>query len=184
MPGRDELTAAVGTTIPDLVAPGLRVLFCGINPGLVSGATGHHFAGPGNRFWKVLHASGFTSDLLLPSEQERLLALGIGITNLVERATAGAASLRTQELREGAHQLRRKVLDLQPGVVAFLGMQSYRLAFRRPHAQLGLQPELLGSTSAWLLPNPSGAQARYQLPALVSLFADLRTFSERHAPHE
>lgn len=173
-PGRKELDAAAGRAIPDVVAPGLRLLFCGINPGLWSGAVGAHFARPGNRFWKVLHAAGFTDRLLLPSEQEQLLVAGIGITNLVVRATATAEDISAQELRDGAVRLEQKVATLQPGVVAFLGMQAYRTAFRRPQATVGRQPEHLGQSTIWLLPNPSGLQARYQMPDLVALFAELR----------
>jgi double-stranded uracil-DNA glycosylase len=164
--------------IPDLVAPRLRVLFCGINPGLWSEATGQHFARPGNRFWKVLYGAGFTDELLLPAEQQKLLSLGVGITNLVDRATAGASDLTAVELRDGATRLGEKLLLLQPTVVAFLGMQAYRVAFRRPHASVGLQPESVGPASAWLLPNPSGAQARYQMPELIALFIELRQFSD------
>lgn len=173
-PGREELHAAAGRAIPDVIAPDLRLLFCGINPGLWSGAVGAHFARPGNRFWKVLHAAGLTDRLLLPSEQGQLLAVGIGITNLVARATARADEISTYELRDGAVRLEQRVATLQPGMVAFLGMQAYRTAFRRPQATVGSQQEHLGSSAIWLLPNPSGLQARYQLPELVALFSELR----------
>ena len=107
-PTRAELEAAGSRVVPDVVAPGLRVLFCGINPGLYTAATGHHFARPGNRFWPALHASGFTPRLFAPHEQEALLALGLGITNVAARATATADALSPEELREGGQLLRRK----------------------------------------------------------------------------
>lgn len=152
----------------------MHVLFCGINPGLYSGAVGHHFARPGNRFWKVLHHAGFTERELSAFEERELLPRGLGITNLVERATAGAADLSREELRRGARRLEDKVRRYRPAFVAVLGMGAYRAAFERPRAGLGLQPEPLLGTTVWLLPNPSGAQAHYQLPALVEAFEALR----------
>jgi double-stranded uracil-DNA glycosylase len=169
-----ELEAAAGRTVDDVVSPGLRILFCGINPGLRSAAEGAHFARPGNRFWKALHGSGLTDRLLRPDEQRELLTFGIGITNLVERATAGADELTADELRRGAQRLEAKVGTLQPEVVAFLGMGAYRTAFSRPGAAVGRQDERLAGSFVWLLPNPSGLQARYQLPELVALFGELR----------
>ena len=173
-PTAADLKAAEGRTVPDVVAANLRVLFCGINPGLWSGATGRHFARPGNRFWKVLHGAGFTSRVLEPSEEEELLSCGLGITNLSARTTATAAELTKEELREGAVLLEEKVARLRPRFVAFLGMQAYRTAFDRPRATVGLLPEPVADAGAWLLPNPSGLQARYQLADLVSFFEDLR----------
>lgn len=172
-PSRQELEAAAGRTVPDVAAPGLAVLFCGINPGLWSAAVGAHFARPGNRFWKVLHQAGLTDRLLDPSEQGLLLAAGIGITNLVDRATATADEITPAELRLGAGRLEAKVASLGPAVVAFLGLGAYRTAFRRPGATVGRQPERMAEAVVWLLPNPSGLQARYQLPELVALFAEL-----------
>lgn len=169
-----QLAAAEGTTLPDLVAPGLRVLFCGINPGLYTAAIGHHFGRPGNRFWKVLHLAGFTDRQLSPFEERRLLDLGIGVTNVVPRATASAAELTPAELRRGARRVERLACEHTPRVVAFLGMQAYRTAMRRPRAALGPQPERMCEATVWLLPNPSGLQARYQLDELVALFAELR----------
>ena len=160
-------------TVADLVGPDLRVLFCGINPGTLSGELGQHFARPGNRFWKLLHAGGFTDSVLLPSEQHTLPALGIGITNLVGRVTAAASELSVSELREGATQLASKVAVLRPRCVAVLGLQAYRTAFRRPEATIGPQPELLARARLWLLPNPSGLQARYQLPEMNEMFKAL-----------
>jgi double-stranded uracil-DNA glycosylase len=159
--------------IPDLVGPDLRVLFCGINPGRLSGETGLHFARAGNRFWKLLHAGGFTDRVFAPSEQAVLPASGIGITNVVDRVTAAASELTNEELRAGALVLEAKVRALRPYCVAVLGLQAYRTAFGRPKATIGEQPELLGPAKLWLLPNPSGLQARYQLPEMTSLFQDL-----------
>jgi TDG/mug DNA glycosylase family protein len=173
-PASDDLAASVGRTIPDVTAPGLRVLFCGINPGLVSGALGQHFARPGNRFWKVLHAAGFTGRVLSPSEQFELLALGLGITNLVPGASRGAADLTPAALREGALVLERKVARLRPAFVAILGMQAYRTAFGRPAAVVGPQAEPLAGAVLWLLPNPSGLQARYGFTEMTELFDQLR----------
>jgi TDG/mug DNA glycosylase family protein len=173
-PTREELAAAVGRTIPDVAAPRLRVLFCGINPGLVSGALGQHFARPGNRFWKVLHAAGFTEKLLAPAEQWQLVDLGIGITNLVATTSRAAADLSVTQLRRGAAALERKAAQLAPAFVAVLGMQAYRAAFERPKAVIGPQAETLAGARLWLLPNPSGLQARYGFPEMVVMFEDLR----------
>lgn len=178
-PSRAEIEGAYGGTVPDVIAPVLRVLFCGINPGLYSAAVGHHFARPGNRFWKTLHGAGFTDRLLSPFEERMLLERGLGITNLVRRATAGADALGPEELRAGAERLGRKVLRRGPSVVAFLGLSAYRTAFALPAAVPGPQPDLLGSAKVWLLPNPSGLNAHYQLPELVAAFRELRDWMER-----
>jgi len=159
--------------IPDLVGPDLHVLFCGINPGRLSGELGLHFARKGNRFWKLLQAGGFTDRLLDPPEQSILPALGLGITNLVERVTAAAIELGSQELRAGARSLDAKACRLRPRVIAVLGLQAYRTAFQRPGAVMGRQEETLGPARLWLLPNPSGLQARYQLPEMTAMFQDL-----------
>lgn len=169
-----QLEAARGLTVPDLVAPGLRVVFCGINPGLYTAAVGHHFGRPGNRFWKVLHLAGFTDRQLSPFEERRLLDMGVGITNLVPRATAVASELTPAELREGVRRVERLACEHAPRYVAFLGMLAYRTATGRRNATLGLQPESMCDSRLWLLPNPSGLQARYQLPELVELFSELR----------
>ena len=173
-PTKEELAAAAGKRIPDVIAPGLRVLFCGINPGLYSGAVGHHFARPGNRFWKVLHRAGFTDHELSPFDDRQLLDVRLGITNLVSRTTAAAAELEPAELRRGATRLARKVERYEPGFVAFAGMGAYRTAFRRPDAAVGRQPEPISDAVVWLLPNPSGVQAAYQLDDLVREFRALR----------
>src|SRR5215213_4264689 len=169
-----ELADAEGRFVPDVLRPGLRVLFCGINLGLWSAAVGHHFARPGNRFWKALHLGGLTPRLLAPDEQGELLALGLGITNLVERATAGAAELGPGELRAGGARLTAKAAATRPQVVAVLGVGAYRTAFDRPKAAVGPQPDPIAGSRAWLLPNPSGLNAHYQLPDLAEAFAELR----------
>ncbi|HEX2609574.1 MAG TPA: G/U mismatch-specific DNA glycosylase, partial [Gemmatimonadales bacterium] len=146
------MAASVGRRVPDLIEPNLEVLFCGINPGLYSGATGHHFARPGNRFWPALHRSGFTPTLLSPWEEQSLLKLGIGITNLVARATAAASDLTDAELRAGRRRLERKVRRYTPRWVAVVGIGAYRTAFDRPRAVIGPQPERLHRSRLWVLP--------------------------------
>jgi TDG/mug DNA glycosylase family protein len=172
--GPAELAAAAGKKVPDVIGPGLRVLFCGINPGLYSAAAGHHFARPGNRFWPTLFAAGFTDRLLSPSEEKELLRLGYGITNIVARATAAADELTPEELRAGAHRLEKKVRRYQPGVVAFVGITAYRIAFVRPRARLGRQDEKIAAADIWVLPNPSGRSAHYHRADLARLFGELR----------
>jgi TDG/mug DNA glycosylase family protein len=162
-----------GEGVADLIAPGLRVLFCGINPGLRSAELGQHFARPGNRFWKVLALAGFTEDVLLPDHQGDLVDLGIGITNLVSRPSAAAAELTAQDLRDGAGRLEQKVARFRPAHVAVLGVLAFRTAFRRPKASVGAQPEALAAARLWLLPNPSGLQARYQLAEMGRLYGEL-----------
>jgi TDG/mug DNA glycosylase family protein len=165
--------------VPDIVVSRLSVVFCGINPGTLSGQLGQHFARPGNRFWKALHGAGFTDVLLTPARQAALLGYGIGITNLVPRSSAAASELSPAELRAGAERLERFAERWQPDWVAVLGIQAYRTAFHRQAAQVGRQPDLLGSSGLWLLPNPSGLQARYQLPEMIELFAELRAATGR-----
>jgi TDG/mug DNA glycosylase family protein len=157
-----------------VVGPGLRVLFCGINPGLYSAAVGHHFARPGNRFWPTLHSAGFTDRLLSPFEDAELLTWGYGITNLVDRATVTADELKVVELTAGARRLERKVRRHQPMFVAFVGVTAYRAAFGRRRATLGRQPERIGESGIWVLPNPSGLNAHYRLADFACLFAELR----------
>lgn len=173
-PTRADLLAAQNRTVRDVIAPNLRVLFCGINPGLYSGATGHHFARPGNRFWPTLHQAGFTPRLLDPSEERELLTYGYGITNLVPRATATADELSSDELVAGYTRLRAKVKRYQPQVVAVLGIGAYRTTFGQKAATLGQQPEGLMNAKLWVLPNPSGLNAHYQLSDLVEHFRVLR----------
>ena len=173
-PTRDEVAAAAGRTIPDLVGPGLRVLFSGINPSLYSAATGHHFARPGNRFWPALHRSGFTTRLLHPSEQFLLPAQGLGITNVVARATARADELSPAELIEGGELLAALVGRWRPRFLAVLGVTAYRTAFGRPKAAMGRQPEEIAGVPVWVLPNPSGLNAHYTVETLAAAFATLR----------
>lgn len=173
-PTRADLLAAQGKTIRDVIAPGLDVLFCGINPGLYSGATGHHFARPGNRFWPTLHRAGFTPRQLHPSEERELLNLGYGITNLVLRATATADELFNEELVAGRRRLVAKVKRYAPNVVAVLGIGAYRISFGQKDVSLGKQSEQLSGAMVWVLPNPSGLNAHYQLADLVEHFRLLR----------
>ena len=175
-PSRAEIAAAAGRTVPDVIAPGLRVLFCGINPGLYSGATGHHFARPGNRFWRALHQAGFTEELLAPWEERRLLDRKLGITNLVARATSAAAELSASELRAGRQRLERTVRRFRPRCVAVLGIGAYRSAFAQPHATVGRQPRGLDGATVWVLPNPSGLNASHQLADLTRAFRAVRVF--------
>ena len=181
-PTRDDLAAAAGRTVPDVIAPHLSVPFCGINPGLYSAATGHHFARPGNRFWRALHVAGFTDRVLGPLEELRLLDVGYGITNLVSRATATAAELTREELLAGRRRLAKKAARYRPRWIAIVGIGAYRTAFGRPLAIPGRQDEQLGATALWLLPNPSGLNANHQLPDLARAFRELRqASSDAHA---
>ncbi|MFE0256522.1 G/U mismatch-specific DNA glycosylase [Streptomyces sp. NPDC059010] len=159
---------------PDVVAGGLHVLFCGINPGLMTAATGHHFARPGNRFWPVLHLSGFTPRLMRPSEQEELLSYGLGITNVVARATARADELSAEEYREGGRLLATKVTALRPRWLAVVGVTAYRAAFDDRKAQVGPQERMIGSTRVWVLPNPSGLNAHWTAQTMAEEFGRLR----------
>lgn len=172
-PTRAELQAARNKTIHDCLGPGLDVIFVGINPSLYSAAVGHHFARPGNRFWPALHRAGFTPREFSPFEDCDLLEYGCGLTNLVPRATARADELTRDELVAGARALEAKVRRLRPRCVAIVGVTAYRTAFGRAHARLGPQPETLAGATLWVLPNPSGLNAHYQLPALVNLFSAL-----------
>ncbi|GAA4656760.1 G/U mismatch-specific DNA glycosylase [Streptomyces buecherae] len=170
----EELAAARDRVVPDVVAPGLRVLFCGINPGLMSAATGHHFARPGNRFWPVLHASGFTPRRLRPDEERELLTYGLGITNVVARASARADELGADEYREGGRILREKVARLRPAWLAVVGVTAYRVAFDDRKARIGPQDTSLGDTRVWVLPNPSGLNAHWSLETMAEEYGRLR----------
>ena len=173
-PSRADLEAARGKSIPDVIAPGLDVLFVGINPSLWSGAVGLHFARPGNRFWRALHEAGFTDRLLSPYEGRELLKRKIGVSNLVNRATASADELDLADYERGARRIETKIRRYRPRVVAFVGMGAYRVGFRRPHARGGRQEERLAGAEIWVLPNPSGRTAGYQMPALARAFRELR----------
>ncbi|HET7481565.1 MAG TPA: G/U mismatch-specific DNA glycosylase [Actinomycetota bacterium] len=172
-PTKAELEAARNKRVRDVIAEDLDVLFCGINPGLYTAAIGHHFGRPGNRFWPALHLSGFTPRLFTPYEEHELLDLGLGITNLVARTTPGESELSKEELKKGAATLRRKVARYHPRFLAVLGVGAYRTGFGRPKAQIGPQEETLGATGLWVLPNPSGLNAHYQLDALATHFGVL-----------
>ena len=173
-PTKAQLAAASKMKLRDVIAPRLDVLFCGINPGLYSAATGHHFARPGNRFWRTLHASGFTPRLFTGFDDQLLLDLNLGITNIVARTTATADQLGSDELRSGGRSLRRKVLRYEPRFLAVVGFTAFRIAFDRPKATSGRQPDPIGSTTVWLLPNPSGLNAHHQPAQLRVLFSELR----------
>lgn len=177
-PSRPELEAARGQLLPDVLPrpgdPPLAVLFCGINPGLLSAFTGHHFARPGNRFWPSLHAAGFTPRRFAPSEQGGLRALGLGITNVVPRATARADELADDEFVAGGERLRSLVGRVRPRWLAVAGIGAYRVAFADPHAAVGRQHARIGDTGLWVLPSPSGLNAHYSAAALTEAFAELR----------
>jgi TDG/mug DNA glycosylase family protein len=173
-PTREQLLAAREKTVRDVIAPNLRVLFCGINPGLYTAAVGHHFARPGNRFWPALHAGGFTDRVLSPFDERELLQNGYGITNVVQRTTASADELTKEEIIAGGEQLKAKVLRYRPRVLAVLGVGAYRTAFKQPKATIGRQRETIGNTVLWVLPNPSGLNANYQAADLARLFRELK----------
>jgi double-stranded uracil-DNA glycosylase len=173
-PTKEQLESARALRVPDVIAPDLDVLFSGINPGLYSGAVKHHFARPGNRFWPALHRSGFTPHELSPFDERELLDLGLGITNIVNRTTARADELTADELRRGAANLKRKAKRYQPRVLAVLGISAYRNAFGVSKATFGLQTQRIHDTEVWVLPNPSGLNAHFQLDRLVESFSELR----------
>lgn len=173
-PSKADLLAAKTRRVPDLIAPGLDLLFCGINPGLYSAWSGHHFARPGNRFWPALFAAGFTPRLLRPDQEDELLTWGCGITNLVARATLAADELSRAELLTGAKVFQRKVIQYRPRIVAILGVSAYRIAFDAPKASTGLQPGRLGPAEVWVLPNPSGLNAHFTPAKLAEVFRELR----------
>jgi TDG/mug DNA glycosylase family protein len=176
-PTKAEVMAAHDKRVPDLVAKNLIVLFAGINPGLYTAAIGRHFGRPGNRFWPALHGGGFTPRLFSPFESSLLLELKFGITNVVERPTARADELTSEELRAGGQRLAAKVKRWRPTVVAFVGIGPYRIISGNKDARVGLQKELFGGSYAWVLPNPSGLNAHYQPAALAQLFGELRLWA-------
>jgi len=178
-PSKADLAAAADRLLPDVIGPELRVLFVGINPGLYSAATGHHFARPGNRFWPALHRSGFTDHIFDPAEQLSLLDIGLGVTNLVDRASARADELTAAELVAGGDALAAKAARWRPHWVAVVGMTAYRTAYRRPKATVGPQDHRLGPSRVWVLPNPSGLNAHYTPVTLAAAFADLRAAAEQ-----
>lgn len=173
-PTKQQLIEAAGKTVPDVIAPNLKLLFCGINPGLYTAAVGHHFARPGNRFWPALHQSGFTDRLVSPFEERELLKREIGVSNVVPHATASASELTREDFIAGGRTLAAKVKRFRPRIVAILGVGAYRDAFAKPRAQVGEQPERIHAARVWVLPNPSGLNANYQLREIVKLFTQLR----------
>jgi double-stranded uracil-DNA glycosylase len=173
-PSRQQQLQSITRRVPDVIAPGLRILFCGINPGLYSAAVGHHFAGPGNLFWPTLYTTGFTPRLFTAFDEPEMLALGYGITNLIPRASASADDVSREELRAGARTVRRKVSQFKPTWLAVLGLNAYRQAFENNKAQVGLQGKM-GSTWVYLLPNPSGLNAFHQPAVLNEMFSTFRT---------
>lgn len=173
-PTRAEIASAAGGALPDILAPELSVIFCGINPSLYSVAVGHHFARPGNRFWPALHRAGFTDRLLSPAEDRRLLEFGYGLTNVVARGTATAAELSVEEYLEGGEQLVAKLRRFRPRWLAVLGVDAFRRAFHQPRARIGPQADAVEGTRVWVLPNPSGLNAHYQLPEMAAVYAELR----------
>lgn len=174
LPTKEEVGNAKNKKIQDVIAPNLKILFCGINPGLYSAAVGHNFARPGNRFWPTIFRSGLTDRLLSPYEERKLLEYGYGITNIVRRATASADELSKEELIQGAKELKRKVRNYTPAYLAVVGLTAYRTAFKFPKAKIGLQEEKIDKTLVWVLPNPSGLNAHHQLPDLIKYFGELR----------
>ena len=177
-PSKEQLAEAKGKTLPDVIAKNLRVLFCGINPGLYTAAVGHHFARPGNRFWPALYKSGFTDRLLSPFDERELLSHNLGITNVVSHATASASEVTKEDFVRGGRTLRRKVRRYRPRIVAILGIEAYRKAFGQLEVQIGEQDETIGEARLWVLPNPSGLNANYQLKDFSRLFRKLRKAAE------
>ena len=167
----------VDKPLRDVIAPGLDVLFCGINPSLASAATGHHYAHPGNRFWPALHLAGFTPRLLTAADDHTVPRYGLGLTNLVDRPTASASELTVHELQAGALALERLVRRFSPTVLCVVGLGAWREGFRRPNASVGLQSETVAERPVWVVPNPSGLNAHYQLPRLAALFAEVRSYA-------
>ena len=178
-PTKADLQAAKGRTIPDVIMPDLDVLFCGINPGLYSAAAGHHFARPGNRFWPALHASGFTDRLMSPFADSLLPRFGLGLTNLVARGTASAAELSAEEISAGARKLEGKIRRFRPARLAVLGVGAYQLGFDKKRVKVGRQDHEIDGTSVWVLPNPSGLNAHYQVAAIAALMKELREDLDR-----
>jgi TDG/mug DNA glycosylase family protein len=183
-PTADQMATARQRKVRDRIAPGLKILFCGINPGLYSAATGHHFARPGNRFWPAMYAGGFTPRLLAPFEEDQLLQWGYGLTNIVARTTVRADELSKDELIAGARSLERKVRRYKPRIVTVLGLGAYRTGFARPKAKLGLQDHQIGKTLVWLLPGPSGLNAHFTPKGLAKVFKEFKEWSDGYLRDE
>lgn len=174
-PTKEQIAQSVNKQISDVIAPGIKLLFCGINPGLYTGAIEKHFGRPGNRFWPALFAGGITPRLYSPFEQHLLLLDNMGITNLVNRATARADEVEETELQKGAEVLSEKIAKYKPVAVAILGITTYRTAFKKPKAKLGIQEDVISGAKIWVLPNPSGLNAHFQIKELGLLFAQLKS---------
>lgn len=173
-PTKEQLAAAEGEIVPDIIGSKLKVLFCGINPSVYSAVVGHHFARPGNRFWPALHESGFTPRRLHPAEDALLLEYGLGLTNVFELATVGEKDVSKEQFIAGGKRLEGRVHEYKPRVLAVLGIGAYRKGFGRNKAVMGKQAETIGETDIWVLPNPSGLNAHYQLPDLARVYGELR----------
>lgn len=170
---RGSEASATPSAVPDVLAAGLDVVFCGINPGRVSAAAAAHFANPRNDFWRLLHAAGFTPRLLEPVEQFDLLALGIGVTNAAYRTTPGSGDLRRRDFQGSAERLADLARELRPGLIAFVGKEAYRGAFaERP--EHGLQERRLGETRLYVLPSTSPANAAVPWDERLRWFTALR----------
>jgi TDG/mug DNA glycosylase family protein len=167
----------------DRIRPGVRVLFVGINPGVRSALTGHHFAGYSNRFWTLLHASGLVPEPVTCEDDRRLPEWGFGITNIVPRPTPGIDTLTTAEYVEGRIRLRRKIARYKPAVVALVGVTVFRAMFpeRKGPVTLGLQPETVGKSAVFVLPNPSGRNANYSYREMLAAFRNLSLFLRSHS---
>jgi TDG/mug DNA glycosylase family protein len=161
------------------MAPGLRAVFCGINPGLRAAAIGHHFAGRGNRFWRTLHLAGITPTLFTPENDRDLLRCGYGLTTAAARPTARAEQIPGLEIRAAANELAAKIESYAPGHVAFLGKQAYAVIARRAQLEWGRQPERFGGAGVWLLPNPSGLNRAFSLERLVEYYRAFRVATEQ-----
>jgi double-stranded uracil-DNA glycosylase len=166
--------ANVTRGLRDLLAPDLRVVFCGINPGLRSAMLGHHFAGRGNRFWKAIYLAGFTREQIIPEKGEIILAHGCGLTSAVERPTSRADELTRDEFERAASGLSAKIARYAPGYVAFLGKPAFSAIFGRKSVSWGEQDDLLGGSKTWVLPNPSGLNRSFRLDQLVRAYTELR----------
>jgi TDG/mug DNA glycosylase family protein len=178
LPSKEELEKAATKTVVDLIRPGLKILFVGINPGLYTAYTGFHYARPGNRFWPTIHAAGFTDRLLKPSESSEMLKHGYGMTNVVARASVSASELSKEEYQKGGRILTEKVTRYKPQWVAFVGIQAYREAFNKPKATTGLQPDKIGESKVWVLPSPSGLNAHYKPADFARVFREFKYATE------
>ncbi len=168
--------------LPDIIAERLTVLFCGINPGLKAAATGHHFAGRGNRFWRVLHLAGFTPEEMAPQNDRMILGYGCGLTSVVERPTARADQLSPQDFAAAAADFERKIARYVPRFVAFLGKAAYSGLSGRRDIAWGPQPTTIAGSAIWVLPNPSGRNRAFTLEQLVGAYSGLHAAAFKASP--